>query len=194
MSIPKYIVRTLCITCLILVNCGDTANSEPVANPVFQPILPVLERQTQVPILLPSRLPTEGFVEVNGFFQLYAIVETATTFEYRIILGFDEQCNGGNACRYGYVSGKVITPITLPINEEYEVDPTYQPLRSPEAPRFISLVNGVRGYFLPYTCAAFCSDSYLAWDLNGYRYMVSIKSGTIKELVKLANSAISNNN
>lgn len=190
----KYVEKICYLTCLMLLSCVDTAYSVPQVNPVFQPIIPVLQKQTQVPILLPSHIPTEEFVELDGDSKLSAIVETANSFEYSIILGFDEQCNGGNACRFGYVSGKIITPITLPLNEEYEFDPTYKPMRSPEKPGFVSLVNGIKGYFLPYSCAAFCSDSYLAWNQNGYRYMVSIKAGTLKELLKMANSAITNEN
>lgn len=203
MLILKYFQKLVClIVLLLLVSCVNTASSVPTAVPtasqttaphqVFQPILSVLKERTRVPLLLPSYIPPGLPNDSGKLRKLYAVIDKATPFEYSIILGTDKQCTGGTYCRWGYVTGKVITPITLRLDEEYEYDPGYYPLRSKERPGFVTLKNRAKAYFLPYTCGANCSDSYLAWDQDGYRYSVSILASELRTLIKMANSAIPN--
>lgn len=185
----KYL-KTLLITCLFLVSNVNLVYSEPLVNPVFQSVLPTLKHQTQVLILLPSTIPTEEAIKLEEMsYKLQAFIDKIDPFGYEVLLGYGDNCNGGNACRYGYISGKLKTPITLPLQEEYEIDTNYYPLRSPEPPGFILLADKkTKAYFLPYTCSAFCSDSFLAWDYQGSRYTVSIKAGKLKDLLIIANS------
>ncbi len=183
-------LKTFLVTCLLLVSSVNLVYSEPLVNSVFESILPILKQQTQVPILLPSKIPTEEVVKLEEMsYKLQAFIDKIDLFSYQVLLGYGDNCNGGNACRYGYVSGKLKTPITLPLQEEYEVDTSYYPLRSPEPAGFILLADKkTKAYFLPYTCAAFCSDSSLAWDYQDSRYTVSVKGGTSKDLLTIANS------
>jgi hypothetical protein len=141
----------------------------PQPNPVFRPIFPALKYQTKIPILLPKTIP--GTTAQQPFF---AILESATAAQYKILLAWSENCNGGNACRLGTVSGMI-----LPAQSSLEGKP-------------VTLSKGITGYFIESTCGANCSDATLTWDLNGYRYSVGIKAGDKAPLLEMANSAISN--
>lgn len=192
----KHVQKVFCLTCayLLLVSYAGTAQSQQLIHPVFQSILPPLEKKTLVPVVLPTYIPSETS---DGTSRLYANVTSLTSGGYTIILGYTSDCEGGNACRFGTISGVATTPITPPLTAEsedfFDRDPRYKPrVRSKEKPGFITLALGVTGYFVPYTCGAFCSDSQLFWERNGYRYMLGVKAANSKVLVDMANSAISN--
>lgn len=190
MATAKPIKKILCFTCLFLVSCVSPAMSEPLPHDFFQGILPALQHKTQVPIVLPVSIHY-----TDSSIGLYAVVETATPEQYVIILGATPDCNGGNACRWGTLSGEAITPITPPPEAESDFlnDSHPKPVLL-EPPGFLSLAKNKTGYFVPSVCGAFCSDSQLFWEQNGYRYMVGIKAGKLKELVLMANSAINHSN
>ncbi len=137
---------------------------------IFQNVLPTLEKKTRVPLSLPTYLATEN--ETN---KLYAIVEAATPARYELQLAFDPECNGGNACRYGFVAGQAIGSNARRLKGKP-----------------VKLAKGLTGYFVDAKCGANCTDSILSWNQNGYRYTVGIKAGNIATLRKVANSAIEN--
>lgn len=137
-------------------------------NPIFSSILPVVKAKTKVPVRLPAYIPESD--EPN---PIYALVETVTPSQYKIMLAFTEDCSGGNACRLGGIFAETITPKTPPITGKTVV-----------------LANGITGYFVDATCGANCSDATLSWEQNSGRYTVAIKAGEIRNLVKMANSAI----
>ncbi len=137
-------------------------------HPIFREILPVLKTQTSLPIRLPAYIP-----ETDGHNPIYALLEIATTSEYRIMLAFTENCTGGNACRLGNIFAEANTSKT--------------PTLTGEA---VPLANGITGYFTDATCGANCSDSTLVWEQNNVRYTVAIKAGKVATLVKVTNSAI----
>lgn len=157
-------------------------------HPIFRPVLSQLTTKTRVPLLLPAYVPQEDY-------PLYATVNTAQPEQYELTIGATEDCSGGNYCRYGTVSGQRITSSTPSVEEEYAFlnDPQYQPSeRSPEKMGRVTLANGIRGYFIPYTCGANCDDSKVIWEQNGYRYLVGLKKADKKVVVEMANSAIQN--
>ena len=79
-----------------------------IPQPIFNHILPVLKTQTSLPIRLPAFIP-----EVNDATNaVYALLETATRSQYRILLAFSKNCTGGNACRLGSFFAQAITPKT----------------------------------------------------------------------------------
>jgi hypothetical protein len=138
-------------------------------NPVFVPILPLLRQRTHVPLRLPTYLAAEG----EGR-QLYAIVEQVTFSRYEIQLAFTKDCTGGNACRYGMISGHVAKGARRVKGKVVRLD------------------RGIVGRFVDAVCGAVCSDSTLTWDQDGYRYTVGIKAADMGTLMKVANSAINN--
>lgn len=140
----------------------------PIPNPIFEPILPQIQQETQIPILLPDYV-----FGSDGATPVYATIETVTPSQYQLILGFTPDCNGGTACRLGTVSGEEISP------------------SSPELEgKTVPLDDGITGYFLDAVCGANCSDSTMTWDQNGTRYQMGIKAGKPEDLVKMSNSAI----
>lgn len=134
---------------------------------VFAPILSELENQTQLPILLPSVLPEEEKQP-----QVYAITTEVSGSEYQVLLGFSPDCNGGNACRWGEVSGQT------------------GPLTPPEEGESVTLAQGIMGYFVPATCGANCSDAVVMWEQNGGHYSVGLKAADKEQVMEMANSAI----
>lgn len=144
-----------------------TTGTKAEANPVFNPVLPSLKNQTQIPVILPKYVPAS-----EGTTPVYATLETADPSHYSIILGFTENCNGGTACRLGTISAEPRTTETAPTGEP------------------VSLANGITGYFTEATCGANCSDATVSWEQNGNVYTVGIKAGKQATLVEMANSAI----
>lgn len=151
----------------------EKLDKSPIAKPdphqIFESIVPQLQQQTQLSVLLP------GFVPEADYVPIYPIVTSATPSKYEIMLGYTEDCNGGTACRLGMISAETITPAAKQLTGEK-----------------VSLPNGMTGYFLDATCGANCSDSTISWDYKGSRYTLGIKAGRKEDLVKMANSAIGN--
>jgi len=142
----------------------------PKPNPIFRPIFPALKYQTKVPILLPGYVP-----EADQSNPVFAILEAGTRSKYQILLAFTEDCQGGNACRLGEVSGETIPAPASPLKGET-----------------VALTESKTGYFVESRCGANCSDSTLTWGQTGHRYTVAIKAGSQATLIKMANSAIAN--
>jgi hypothetical protein len=141
----------------------------PRPHAIFQPILPALTSQTQVPVLLPTEIPDAD--EAN---TLYAILESATASDYQILLAFTEDCNGGTACRFGTISGQAASEAAASTGQS------------------VTLRDGIPGQFVEATCGANCSDAILTWEQDGYRYTLGIKAGNEATLIEMANSAIAN--
>jgi hypothetical protein len=137
-------------------------------HPVFKSIIPKLKKNTKIKILLPNYIPG-----LEGENPLYAIIETATKDKYDILLGFSPDCSGGTACRFGMISGEVIT------NKTPKLIGTA-----------VSLAKGTTAYFVDAKCGANCSDSTLTWRQKGVQYTIGLKAGKQKDLVEMAKSVI----
>lgn len=146
-------------------------NSTAVATEL-QEILPTIKKQTQVPILLPSELlitGTDNKIYVDG---------KGTSNGYEITLAFEPNCTG-NACSIGYINAE---KAGKPLEEEFS--------------RQLSLVQDIKGYFRPLTCAASCALPVIGWEYKGVFYRMAFKGvGQSPEiegetLKKMANSAI----
>lgn len=135
---------------------------------VFQPIIPSLKTKTKVPLRFPSYIP-----DADDSLPLYAVIETANSSSYSLILGYTPDCGGGNACRLGSLSGELIK------NKKQRL-----------TGKRVKLTQNRIGYFTDATCGANCSDSTLTWQEGNYRYTVGIKVGDIKSLTKMANSTV----
>jgi hypothetical protein len=152
---------------------SDEAQKEPVVNDgraIFQSALSQLLKATRVPLRLPAYLAAEE--ETN---QLYAVIDELKATSYAVQVAFAPDCEGGNACNYGFVAGAA---------------------RDPRAPRLkgkpVRLAQGLTGYFIDATCGATCGYSTLSWWQGGYEYTVGIKAAELSALRQMANSAIAN--
>lgn len=204
MSVAKWYLQVASsgvatLMALFLVGSGGAALSQAIARlktlaAPFQPIATELQSVVQVPLMLPARLPLS-----KDDPRLYATVTVRNTTQYEIVLGWTVNCGGGNACRWGTLSGQRITPNTPSIARQFAdfPDPNFQPWADlpPEIKQQfgpVKLTRGISGFFVPATCGATCGDSMVLWEQDGFRYMVGIKVGKPKDVIALANSAIEN--
>lgn len=208
---PKLLQILLGVLCLYFWGC--TAVAQP-SNEIdlFEPVVTQLRQQTSVPLVLPTRIPLDALVLVEGRPQPYLgvpltaegkfkgiypfLLYTTPTDYYSISLDAKPDCRGAGACSFGLLSGQKLTPDTPSVAKEYAYqteDPTYNPVgRSPEKAGPVSLAKGIQGYFVPFVCGANCDTSKVFWEQNGYRYMVGIRYASQKTMIDMANSAIEN--
>lgn len=153
----------------LAVPSGIIASPFLVTEDVFSKVKPVLIKKTQVPVRLPAFLP-DGNDKEN---PIYAILESADRNGYDVQLAWAEDCDGGNYCHYGNVRGSTGSIVQ---NEGKRIPLTLQ--------------GGIKGYFISATCGAHCDDSSIGWSEKGYHYSIDVKAGRMKEMIRMANSAI----
>lgn len=156
---------------LLGANGGPVNAAAPVAvNPLFQPLLPHLHGM-YIPVVLPSTVPGQ---HVAGA-KLSASLDDRTAWGYLVNIGFTPHCGGVDACRYGSVTGGA--EIDTPTIFDY-----------PRAKQ-VHLKNGALALYFPYRCGASCGDSVLVFREEGFVYTVTIKAGSLHDVLAMANSA-----
>jgi len=129
-------------------------------------ILPQINRKTQMPIFLPSRLPFSP--------QVFYNVEVDSA-HYSIDINHTPDCQG-TPCYIGAIraerGGKVSEPSGI----------------RGETFTSVELAGGIRGIFAN-ACGAYCT-ALVEWQYQGVLYQVTIKNGREEELIQIANSAI----
>lgn len=161
-------MKLLTVLLILLIASTEILSQSSADGAIFERTRQVLRQKTHVPLRLPTYLALEEETH-----SLTAIIELATPTRYRLQLAFTPDCTGGNACRYGMVSGQA-------------VGRKAKRMRG----KAVKLAKGITGYFIDAECGANCSDSTLSWQQGGYRYMVGIKAASLEILRKVANSAI----
>lgn len=159
------------------------------ATTVFDRIRPTLKR-TNIPLRLPTYIPKDLKTE-PGYEPpplQAALPEKPSNQGYDVVLGYSPNCSGGNACRFGTVTG-YLKPMQS-ITSEYDWIRNYQGVKSKEPFQQVKLINNIKGWFIPWTCGANCSDAKIVWEEYSYRYSVGVKVGEKASLIKMANSAI----
>ena len=194
---PKALAIMLAL--LFLGGCG-IASAEPpmpgakIIPPQFQSVLPQLQQQTQIPVVLPTYVP--GDFRNTPEQSFYPSLSSVTGPDYyEISVDSTPDCNGGTHCYFGILTGERLYQSTLSVPEQYafELSPDFQPgARSPEAQQEVRLARGITGYFVPYICGASCDTSKVFWEQNGDRYSVRIRMASKATMVQMANSAILN--
>jgi hypothetical protein len=151
---------------------GSQLPSAPTALAVFRQVEPTLRRESNVPLKLPRFLP---FMDESH--PIHAVVHSATTSGYSILLANALPCDGANWCLYGTVRGSA-----QPISREGKAGKAVPVL----------LRGGIRASFFDSECDTYCSQAYVDWQQNGYYYSIGIKGPTPMKriLIKVANSAV----
>ena len=178
--------------------------------PIFQPVFKQLQAHTQIPIVLPTSIPTDALilsrsrlqpyidVPVTGkgqFQQVSVFVLSSTKDAYELSLDATPNCQGSDRCSFGLLSGQQVYQDTPAISSEYDFEkqPDFQPLaRSPESMGEVALTGGITGYFVPFVCGASCDTSKVIWEQSGYRYRVGIRMASKAAMIHFANSIIQN--
>jgi hypothetical protein len=155
----------LTIACLAVAFTFTTASAA-APNPVFKPIMSALKK-THVPVLLPSYVPSSA--------RIYAGIIVSSRSAYEIDIAYIPNCHESTACHDGFVRGEAPSKTTTKL-----------------AGQKIALGHNLIGYFVDYKCGASCGDSTMAWNETGYRYTFGLHAGSLKQLKRMANSAINN--
>lgn len=194
MFIHKCSLAFTILACLFLFGCTNVRASQlgvPGVHsliPEFNSIAARLQNQTQLPIVLPTKVPVHPF-------YAYADPDAITANSYEVSLSARPNCDGAGACMFGSIAGERITSKLPSIQQQfaYETDPSYNPTgRSPEKSGYLILAKGITGYFAPFVCTISCNESRVVWEQNGCRYTFGIKLGRKSAVVNMANSAINN--
>lgn len=143
----------------------STADSSPL--PVAQ-LVQQLKPQTQLPILLPARLPLADLSEVD--FDVNGTID-----RYEIGIYLKPGCRAG-ACYYASFAAERNAEFSPPSGLPRE---TY---------RDIQLANGVSGIYAN-ACGAYCT-AVVEWRQGNVLYRITGKNGSQPTLMELANSAI----
>jgi hypothetical protein len=107
--------------------------------------------------------------------RIYAGIIVSSRSAYEIDIAYVPNCHESTACHDGFVRGEAPPKTTTKL-----------------AGQKIALGHNLIGYFVDYKCGASCGDSTMAWNETGYRYTFGLHAGSLKQLKRMANSAINN--
>src|SRR5215218_3470355 len=124
--------------------------------------------KTDVPILLPQRMPDE--------FEEYFPTGFGRKRSWGLQLGAAKGCGGATACFIASFSGREGG--------------------RPFGARWVTLAGGRVGRFKPMSCGASCSPPSISWKQHGATYSIQAKVATeateVRVFKRMANSAIRN--
>jgi hypothetical protein len=166
-----------------------------VVDPVFRPCAASLLNNTNIPLILPPNA-TKIHQYSSEPVTLYSYLNfNATGYEIGLTYSPRERYQLNQA----YYSGEIITEKSLTLRKYYEervarVNSTLSFKTQRQEAGAVTLINGLRGYYLPSICGANCHSAYasITWDQNGYRYSISIKMGRKEKVLEIVNAAIDN--
>ena len=155
-----------------LVHCVSSASPESTSKfsriRHYDEITLTLPHRTAIPVRLPTYFPPYAD-EKN---PVFAIVDSVSSHQYRVQLDWATDCEGGNWCHLGEITGSTAPPT----------------IDGPMTPVDIGL--GISGYFVKSSVGASCSDAMILWDEGGFHYSVAMKCAKRSVLVRMARSAI----
>jgi hypothetical protein len=144
------------------------------STPDFSMLTDAILEGSDVPLRLPAFLP---YLDPTD--PIAASIVYTDSSSYEVALGWGSDCfsremrSGAGNCHYGTIRG---SSHTLDENAGRRVP--------------LILRGGIHAYFIGFTCGANCDDAAVGWNESGYHYSISLKAGSKKELIKVANSAI----
>jgi len=150
----------------LLLAAGPPAKTINATRP-FAAIAPQLKAATRVAVVLPTRLPS--WVDAGPF----AIIEQSSKTHYAVDIAAIADCNGAHACSFGHIYG------------------SSKPLGVADVPGGGTVVVIGKGVKLRYVASvnyAYPSDSVLAWQSNGDYYALTLKGGTLADLLAVFRS------
>jgi hypothetical protein len=183
--------------------------------PFWEEAVTKIRVTTKIPILVPREIPRLEDIRLGNGRQMFGYSD-GNTNKYTLAIRRFKECGPRN-CILFEMDGEVITEKTevwektyqymLDISEGHasyckknpyppcsEVILARKDLLNQVAP--ITLVNGIKGIFLPRYCfATGCLPAQIVWKNDIYQYRVRLHGSyqsPLKELVRIANSAIEN--
>ncbi|HAG79993.1 MAG TPA: hypothetical protein DCL61_02220 [Cyanobacteria bacterium UBA12227] len=165
-GIPRDLARKL-------INYDKGASEEqPPVSDLFTTILPQLQQQTDVLILLPSQFPSSK--------EKIYLKSDISNKNYLIRLSLTPNCLS-TECDFGFLSAEPVNSVYYPRNW---------------FTKEVTLAQGIQGYFTPKLCNASCTPSIIQWMWEDRTYRIALKGigrdGLEEEaiMVAIANSAI----
>lgn len=122
--------------------------------------------------MVPVRLPTFIPPYADKDNPIYAIVESVGPTGYSIQFAWAKDCEGGNWCHLGEITGSVL------------------PKRFAGHQFPVLLGPSLKAHFVDFTCGAHCDDAVIYWADGGYYYSIAMKAGKRQTLLKMARSAV----
>ena len=174
---PLKVIAGLALILSLVTAWAQTEGLPVIEERGLKPAREILIDRFRGKVLFPVRYPLRGDDEKH----LYCTFQKLTANEYEVVLGYGPDCNGGNACRIGSVYGRRVASNVKSNLRDHIAGGRRTRVR---------LHKGIVGYFAEATCGANCSDSTVYWRSGGWENVVGIKVGKIKNVVRLANSAI----
>lgn len=158
----KTLTKLSLWTALPLLLLGIPVRSVADVTLQTETIVSTLQQRTQVPIFVPTLVPQQD--------EIYVSVG-ASAEGYSLSFNVTPECKGETACRFGSLEANR--------GEEFYTEPSSES---------VTLANGVRGLYTlvrgPYYTAL------VQWEYQGVLYKAGIKNGQKKDVIALANSAI----
>jgi hypothetical protein len=145
----------------------------PFVAKVLRGMPPQIKRSTNIPVLLPSMLPSKW-----ARYKLYSFSESEANV-WKIFVGTEPHC-GYNACSVGYLEAKR--------GEE--------PPAPDEVDKVVELTEGIKGYYTGKSCGGSCTPPQIEWVSDGILYTIQFRvegKSEIEdeaEIVRMAKSAI----
>jgi hypothetical protein len=134
---------------------------------LFADVLPRVTARTDVPVLLPERMPSDASDHVPSGF--------GRERRWGLQIAAVPNCGSATACFIASFSGRRGGP-------------------RPSGARTVRLARGRRGRFTPLSCGASCAPPRIEWRERGATYGIQAVVGTRRTerriLVRMANSAI----
>jgi hypothetical protein len=165
-------------------------NQESMFQPLKQnypDLIQSLQQRTELPLRLPSFLPTHGGWEPGESIPYFFNLAMSDPASYSFYLDLTNNCDGATACNKGEIRAKLVKPSTPSLEQNQWVE-TYQQgdLKT------VELAQGIQGIFAPSVCQVYCSYARMIFDFDGVRYFVGFDVGKREQLEKTANSIITN--
>ena len=159
-----------CARAAFVVLLAAAASAQPPSKPaaVFANVLPELKQKTQLPVLLPGRLPSLLAKTV------FATAETGAG-AYTIRLESEPDCKGSEVCYVGTLTAVKGGAFSFP--------------------ETVQISQGLQGRFRPASCAGTCTPPAIEWKVNGVLYtaQLTLKARNDRDqrsaLIQLADSA-----
>src|SRR5215208_457938 len=115
---------------------------------VFRSLPPQIKRSTNIPILLPTRLPPKW-----ARYRLHSSSESEADL-WKVFVEVKPNC--GNACMVGYIEAKR----------------GEKPPPPDEVDQVVQLAHRVKGYYTGKSCGGSCTPPQISWVSDGVLYTI----------------------
>ncbi len=164
-----------------------------IVLPIFTAISSKVISESEVPLRLPKAIPSPKFLpklipmaEGATEISFYSSVQKLGKDEYDLTIDITPDCAGRPNCNYARLIG-------IKNSAKTPVDSSFIKYVADSA-KSVDLANNIKGFYTPApTNPKSIYGANIFWmDGMGSQYIVSIKRGSMEQMIELANSVIAN--